>query len=107
MAKTQQKDFLTQFRDLSAEALNRLSEVPGGSRLMEMANDTKARLDEMQKRLRGLDDLERRVVKLEKQLAALNATKATTARKTPSARKPPASRTSSPGSATTPRKPPA
>jgi hypothetical protein len=101
MAKTQQKDFLTQFRDLSSEALHRLSEVPGGSRLMEVANETKARLDEMQKRLRGLDELERRVAKLEKQLAALNATKATTARKPASAQKATASKP------TTPRKPPA
>jgi DNA repair ATPase RecN len=108
MAKTQQqKDFLTQFRDLSAEALHRLSEVPGGSRLMEMANETKARLDEMQKRLRGLDELERRVAKLEKQLAALNATKATTARKPASARKTTASQPTTPRTPTTPRKPPA
>jgi DNA repair ATPase RecN len=89
MAKTQQKDILTRFQDLGAEALHRLSDVPGGSRLVEMANETKARLDEMQKKLRGLDELEKRVAKLEKQLAAESKTptrarKSTTARKTTS-----------------------
>ena len=70
MAKTQQKDILARFQDLGAEALHRLADVPGGSKLVEVANDTKTRLDEMQKKLRGLDELEKRVAKLEKQLAA-------------------------------------
>ena len=86
MAKTQQKDLLTRFQDLGAEALHRLADVPGGSRLAEVANETKSRLDEMQKKLRGLDELEKRVAKLEKQLGVESkkapARKATTARKT-------------------------
>jgi polyhydroxyalkanoate synthesis regulator phasin len=102
-AKSQQKDIFAQVRDLGSEAFNRLSEIPGGSRLAEMANETKARLDEMQKKLRGLDALERRVAKLEQQLAALNASKATTARKPSTARK----STTSSGRASTARKPPA
>ena len=95
MAKTQEKDLLTQFRDLGSEALNRLSDIPGGQRLTEMANETRTRLDDMQKRLRGLDELEKRVAKLEQQLGAQKATKATTAKKT-TPRKP-----------ATPKKPPA
>ena len=35
-----------------------------------MMNESKARLDEMQKKLRGLDALEKRVATLEKQMAA-------------------------------------
>ena len=88
MAKTQQKDILTRFQDLGAEALHRLQDVPGGSKLVEAANETKARLDEMQKKLRGLDELEKRVAKLEKQLAESKkpsrARKSSTARKTAS-----------------------
>jgi hypothetical protein len=95
MAKTQQKDILTRFQDLTAEALHRLQDVPGGSKLVEAVNDTKARLDEMQKKLRGLDELEKRVTKLEKQLAGQSKKaparrKSTTARKTATAPKPPA-----------------
>ena len=85
MAKTQQKDILTRFQDLGAEALHRLQDVPGGSKLVEAANETKARLDEMQKKLRGLDELEKRVAKLEKQLAA-ESKKPTQARKSSTAR---------------------
>ena len=101
MAKTPQKDILSQVRDLGSVALNRLSDGPGGSRLAEMANETRSRLDDVQKRLRGLDDLERRVAKLERQLAAQSAAKATTARRT-TARK-----TTTARKATTPKKPPA
>lgn len=89
MAKTQQKDILSRVQDLGAEALQRLSEVPGGSKLVDMANETKTRLDEMQKKLRGLDELEKRVARLERELAKQQpARKATTARKRTTARKP-------------------
>ena len=90
-ARTQQKDILSRVTDLGAEALNRLSEVPGGSKLVEMATETRTRLDEMQKKLRGLDELEKRVAKLERELAKKPATarkRSTTARKPPAAKKP-------------------
>jgi hypothetical protein len=100
MAKTQQKDILTRFQDLGAEALHRLQDVPGGSKLVEAANETKARLDEMQKKLRGLDELEKRVAKLEKQLA--ESKKPSGARKSSTARK---STTGGPRRETAPKPP--
>jgi hypothetical protein len=89
MAKTRtpQKDILSRVQDIGAEALHRLQEVPGGSKLVEMANESRSRLDEMQKRLRGLDELEKRVAKLEKQLASTSTAKKPAARKS-AARKP-------------------
>jgi len=98
MAKTQQKDLLARMADLGADALQRLGEVPGGSKLVDMANETRARLDEMQKKLRGLDELEKRVAKLERELAKqpttarkpATARKRTTAPKPAAAKKPPA-----------------
>jgi len=93
MAKTQQKDIFTRVQDLGAEALQRLADVPGGSKLVDMANETRTRLDDMQKRLRGLDELEKRVAKLERELAKKPATarrRTTTARKPAAAKKPPA-----------------
>jgi phage shock protein A len=110
MTKPQQDDFLTRFRDLSSEALNRLSEVPGGSKLMEMANDTRSRLDEMQKRLRGLDELEKRVDALEREVAKLSGRKPPSAARAGSASKTAAPRKASSASASkpaTPKKPPA
>jgi hypothetical protein len=85
---TPQKDILSRFTDLGAEALHKLADVPGGSRLVDMANESKTRIDEMQKKLRGLDALEKRVAKLEQQLAQ---SKKPAARK-PAARKPAAKR---------------
>ena len=98
MAKTQQKDLLARMADLGADALQRLGEVPGGSKLLDMANETRSRLDEMQKKLRGLDELEKRVAKLERELAKQSTTarkpaaarKRTTAPKPAAAKKPPA-----------------
>lgn len=101
MARTQPpKDLLSRFADLGEEAMNRLADVPGANRLVEMTNQSRQRLDEMQKRLRGLDVLEQRVAELEKRLEALErkpARSATTAAKPRAAAKKPA----------TPKKPPA
>jgi predicted phage gp36 major capsid-like protein len=92
MAKTQQKDILSRVQDLGAEALQRLTEVPGGSKLVEMANETRSRLDEVQKKLRGLEQLEKRVAKLERELAKKPASRSTAARKRTTARKPAAAK---------------
>jgi hypothetical protein len=62
---TKQNDILDRVTQLGQDAIGRLSEVPGGSRIVEMMNESKSRLDEMQKKLRGLDELEKRVEKLE------------------------------------------
>jgi len=89
MAKTQQKDILSRVQDLGAEALHKLADVPGGSKLVDMANETRTRLDDVQKKLRGLDALEKRVAKLERELAKKPpVSKSTTAGKGTSARKP-------------------
>lgn len=83
---SQPKDILARVQDLGEEALHKLAEVPGGSKLLEMANQSRARLDEMQKRLRGLDVLEERVEVLERKLEAL--TKASKPARKPAAKKP-------------------
>lgn len=80
MAKNAQKDLLSRFADLGEEALHKLPNVPGGNKLMDVVNQSKTRLDDVQKRLRGLDVLEKRVDQLEKRLAKLE--------KKPAAKKP-------------------
>lgn len=94
-SRTPQKDILSRVQDLGAEALNRLGEIPGGHKLVEMANETRTRMDDLSKRVRGLEELEKRVAKLEKQLSstAKPATRktTTTARKTTTKARKPAS----------------
>jgi hypothetical protein len=99
---TKQNDILDRVTQLGQDAISRLSEVPGGSRLVEMMNESKSRLDDMQKKLRGLDELEKRVAKLEKQFAAQSGPKAGA-----TARKPASSDTTAAKKPATPKKPPA
>ena len=40
-----QNDILARFTELGHEALNRLTEVPGGSKVVDMMNESKTRLD--------------------------------------------------------------
>ena len=94
-----QNDIVARFSGLTQDALQKLTEVPGGTRVVDMLNESKARLDDMQKKLRGLDALEKRVAKLEKQVSALSAQKAATGAGPVSART-----TAKPA---TPKKPPA
>jgi hypothetical protein len=79
--KTQQKDVVTRLSDKGEETLQRLSELPGGKSMLKAMGDARDRLDEMTKKLRSIDPLERRVAALEKKLAALEGPK-TAAKKT-------------------------
>ena len=70
-AKVGEKDFVTRLADAGEEALQRLADLPGGQRAVGAMNDLKSRVDELGKKVRGIDALEERVVKLEKEVAAL------------------------------------
>lgn len=87
MAGSNQKDLLTRLADAGEEALHKVAELPGATRLLEVTNTLRARTDEIQKRLRGLDALEARVAKLEKRIAGLEKPKKASA-KQPAAKKP-------------------
>jgi outer membrane murein-binding lipoprotein Lpp len=53
------------------QAVQRLADLPGGSRALRAFNDLKSRVDELSRRVRGIDALEQRVAKLEKDVAGL------------------------------------
>lgn len=82
-AKLGEKDILTRLADAGEDALHRLAELPGGQRALAAVNDLRTRVDDLTKKVRGIDALEARVVKLEKELAALKKAKASTSRSTP------------------------
>ncbi len=73
--ETAEKDFVTRLADAGEDALHRLAELPGGQKAVTAVNDLRARVDEMAKKVRGIDALEARVVKLEKEVAALKRAK--------------------------------
>lgn len=85
-ARLQEKDFVSRLTDAGEEALQRISELPGGQRALGAFNDLRSRVDDLGKKVRGIDELEVRVARLENELAELKAPKRAPARRT-SARK--------------------
>jgi hypothetical protein len=91
MAVREPKDLLTMLADRGEEAIQRLSDAPGADRLLGAAQALRDRMDEMQKRIRGIDALEKRVAELEQRVDALSAPSTTRKRTTtskPRTRKP-------------------
>ncbi len=89
------KDLLTRLTDAGEDAISRLHDAPGADRLLGVANSMRDRVDELQKKVRGIDELERRVATLEQRLEALSGpkrrrapAKRTTAKVTTRVRKP-------------------
>ena len=83
-----EKDFVTRLADAGEEALQRLSDLPGGQRAVTAVNDLRSRVDELTKKVRGIDALEARVEELEKEVAALKKAKSAARRTTTSKPKP-------------------
>ena len=78
-----QKDFVTRLADAGEEALQRLAELPGGHKALTAYNDLRTHVDDLGKKVRGIDALEERVVKLEKEVGALKKAKTPTRRQAP------------------------
>ena len=66
-----QKDLLSRLADAGEEAVQRLAKAPGGENLLKAVNASRDRIDELQKRVRGIEGLEKRVAALEKRIDAL------------------------------------
>jgi hypothetical protein len=82
----QRQDILNRLADRGEVVIGRISEMPGAQWLAESVLQMRERGDEMQRRLRGLDALERRVDALERKVDELSKPKRP-ARK-PAAKKP-------------------
>jgi hypothetical protein len=85
------QDFLSKLADRGEEAISRLADAPGGGRFADAARAMRDRMDELQKRLRGLDALEKRVAELEQRVNELQGKKPSVA-KAPAPRKKPAAK---------------
>jgi uncharacterized protein involved in exopolysaccharide biosynthesis len=81
-----EKDLVGRLADAGEEALQRLTELPGGQRALTAFNDLRSRVDELTKRVRGIEELEARVAVLEREVATLRKPKRTTAGRTKSTR---------------------
>ena len=65
MAGTRRTDLLGRLADMSEEAIQRLSDTPGADKLVGAFNTLRDRTDELQKRVRGLEELEKRLAAVE------------------------------------------
>jgi uncharacterized protein YoxC len=87
MAQRRQQDLLSRLADRGEQMVGRITDLPGAKQLVDrMAGLTKG-LDDVQRKLRSLDPLERRVTQLERRLdklegagSAKTTTRRTTAR---------------------------
>ena len=82
MADDRRTDLLSKLAELSEEAMHRLQEAPGGDRIVGAMNTMRDRLDELQRRVRGIDELEERLTALEKKVDKLAKPSSSTAKKT-------------------------
>jgi hypothetical protein len=63
------KDIISKLADVGEEALHKVPDIPGASKILEATNSMRDQLADLTKKVRGIDALEKRVAKLEKQLA--------------------------------------
>ena len=82
---TDDRDVIARLAERGEQTIARLADLPGGTKALKAMNDLRARVDELGKKVRGIDELEKRVAKLEKDTTALKR-----AQKPKAAPKPPA-----------------
>jgi hypothetical protein len=70
--RKQDRDLLGRLADLSEEAIQRLAEAPGADRVVQTLKGLGDRIDELQRRTRGFEELEKRLSTLEKRVDALS-----------------------------------
>ena len=82
MAERKQ-DLLGRLADLSEEAVQRLADAPGADRALQALKALGDKVDELQRRTRGFEELERRLSALEKKVSALSKSPSGSSRSTP------------------------
>lgn len=82
-------EIVSKLADRGEEALQKIASTPAAQKLLDALTGLRDRMDELQRRVSGVEALEKRVANLEKQVKALSKP-ATPAAKKPVARKAPA-----------------
>jgi TolA-binding protein len=95
MARPRQRNIVERLADVGEEAIQRIGNAPGADRVLGALNTMRDRVDDLQKRVRGLEQLEKRLGAAERRLDKLEGKGSTSPRKSTSSTKPPATRKSS------------
>ena len=67
-----QKDLISRLADASENAMKTLGDAPGADRFLGAANALRDRLDDLQRRVRGLEGLEQRLADLERKVERMS-----------------------------------
>ena len=59
------KDVISRLANRGEDVLQRLSDLPGGTKALKAFNDLRDRVDDLGKKVRGIDALEERIAALE------------------------------------------
>jgi hypothetical protein len=76
------QDLLGRIADLSEEAVQRLADAPGADRVLQALKALGDKVDELQRKTRGFEELEHRLSALEKKVSALSKSPTRTSRST-------------------------
>ena len=79
---------LTQLASLGEDVLEKASQNPKAARLVQSAAQARDRLDDLTKRVRGLEAMEKRIAELEERVKKLESKKPAAARKAPASSSP-------------------
>jgi polyhydroxyalkanoate synthesis regulator phasin len=80
-------EIVSKLADRGEEALQKITSAPAAQKLLDALTGLRGRLDELQRRVSGVEALEKRVADLEKQVKAHNKAHQPAAKK-PAAKKP-------------------
>ena len=94
MAGTRRTDLLGRLADMSEDAIQRLGDVPGADKLLKAVHTLRDRVDELQKRVRGLEELEQRLAALERKVDRLSKSGSASSGTTRKATKTPSTKSS-------------
>ena len=83
MAEREGTNLFTRLADAGEDAIQRMAEMPGAGRIMNTLTGMRERIDELQKRMSGLDALERRVGELERRIDELSTPRVRTRARRP------------------------
>jgi TolA-binding protein len=89
MAQQKNKDLLSRLADRGEQVVGRITDLPGAKNLLDRTTQLAKRLDDVQKQLRSLGPLQKRVASIEKRLDKLEGkgtTRKPTTRRTTAAR---------------------
>ena len=68
MARPRQRNLVSRLADAGEEAIQRLGTAPGGERVLGAVNAMRDRMDDMQKQLRAIAQIEKRLSAIERRL---------------------------------------